>query len=145
GPYPARILHRPSQRSGRGLDRAEGSSPLARYRARRRRCRSRRGSRGTFPGRRRAGSDGDLCAHGCIEGGAMNLAIKDIRFNFMRFALTALGIGFLLLGAIGAIGLYRGIVSDALLVIDRIGADLWVVQGERVGPFSEGSAIPATM
>ncbi|NWE52973.1 ABC transporter permease [Brevundimonas sp. P7753] len=75
----------------------------------------------------------------------MNLAIKDIRFNFMRFALTALGIGFLLLGAIGAIGLYRGIVSDALLVIDRIGADLWVVQGERVGPFSEGSAIPATM
>ncbi|WP_067737696.1 ABC transporter permease [Novosphingobium naphthalenivorans] len=75
----------------------------------------------------------------------MNLAIKDIRFSLARFALTALGIGFLLMGAIGAIGLYRGIVADALLVIDRIGADLWVVQGERVGPFAEGSSISATM
>ncbi|MDR6787326.1 ABC transporter permease [Novosphingobium sp. FGD1] len=75
----------------------------------------------------------------------MNLAIKDIRFNLARFALTALGIGFLLMGAIGAIGLYRGIVADALLVIDHIGADLWVVQGERVGPFAEGSSISSTM
>lgn len=75
----------------------------------------------------------------------MNLAIKDIRFNLARFALTALGIGFLLMGAIGALGLYRGIVADALLVIDRIGADLWVVQGERVGPFAEGSSVSGTM
>lgn len=75
----------------------------------------------------------------------MNLAIKDIRFNFMRFALTALGIGFLLMGAIGAIGLYRGIVSDALLVIENVGADLWVVQGERMGPFTEGSSVSSTM
>lgn len=75
----------------------------------------------------------------------MNLAIKDIRFNLARFALTALGIGFLLMGAIGALGLYRGIVADALLVIDRIGADLWVVQGERVGPFAEGSSVSGSM
>jgi len=59
--------------------------------------------------------------------------------------LTALGIGFLLMGAIGAIGLYRGIVSDALLVIDNVGADLWVVQGERLGPFTEGSSVSSTM
>lgn len=75
----------------------------------------------------------------------MNLAIKDIRFNLARFALTALGIGFLLMGAIGALGLYRGIVADALLVIENVGADLWVVQGERVGPFAEGSSISSTM
>jgi putative ABC transport system permease protein len=75
----------------------------------------------------------------------MNLAIKDIRFNLARFGLTALGIGFLLMGAMGAIGLYRGIVADALLVIDHIGADLWVVQGERVGPFAEGSSISSAM
>lgn len=75
----------------------------------------------------------------------MNLAIKDIRFNLARFALTACGIGFLLMGAIGAIGLYRGIVADALLVIENIGADLWVVQGERVGPFAEGSAVSASL
>ncbi len=38
-------------------------------------------------------------------------------------------------------GLYRGVVEDALLIVDRIGADLWVVQGGRAGPFAEGSAV----
>lgn len=71
----------------------------------------------------------------------MNLAIRDIRFNRLRFGLTALGVAFLILAAIGMIGLYRGIVADALQVIDGIGADLWVVQGGRAGPFAEASAI----
>jgi putative ABC transport system permease protein len=71
----------------------------------------------------------------------MNLAYKDVRQNFVRFLLTATGIGFLLTAAIGMIGVYRGIVQDALLVIDGIGADLWVVQGERSGPFAESSSI----
>ena len=75
----------------------------------------------------------------------MNLALKDIRYNVMRFALTACGIGFLMVAAIGMIGLYRGIVADALLIIDNIGADLWVVQGERDGPFAEGSSVSSTM
>ncbi len=63
----------------------------------------------------------------------------------MRFALTGCGIGFLMVAAIGVIGLYRGIVADALLIIDHIGADLWVVQGERDGPFAEGSSVSSTM
>lgn len=75
----------------------------------------------------------------------MNLAFKDIRFNLLRFFLTALGVAFLMMSAIGMVGLYRGIVADALLIIERIGADLWVVQGGRQGPFSEGSAIASTM
>ena len=74
----------------------------------------------------------------------MNLAFKDIRFNLPRFMLTALGVAFLMTASIGMVGLYRGIVADALLVIERIGADLWVVQGGRQGPFSEGSAVSAT-
>ncbi|WP_247657651.1 ABC transporter permease [Aquabacter sp. L1I39] len=49
------------------------------------------------------------------------------------------------MAVIGMIGLYRGIVEDALLIIDRIDADLWVVQGERAGPFAEGSAVAADM
>lgn len=69
------------------------------------------------------------------------LAWKDIRFNFLRFALAALSVGFLITGAIGIAGLYRGIVRDALLTIDEIGADLWIVQGGRVGPFADGSAV----
>lgn len=75
----------------------------------------------------------------------MNLALKDVRHNFGRFVMTAAGIAFLVTASIGMIGLYRGIVADALLVIDRIGADLWVVQGGRAGPFSESSAVASDM
>ncbi|MFS8038340.1 ABC transporter permease [Xanthobacter sp. AM11] len=75
----------------------------------------------------------------------MNLAFKDMRFNVLRFFLTALGVAFLMTASMGMVGLYRGIVADALLVIERIGADLWIVQGGRQGPFSEGSAVASTM
>ncbi|MFH1340983.1 MAG: ABC transporter permease [Pseudomonadota bacterium] len=75
----------------------------------------------------------------------MNLAWKDIRFNPTRFGLTAVGVAFLMTAAIGMTGLYRGIVADALLIVDTIGADLWVVQGQRSGPFAESSALASTM
>ncbi|ORE98151.1 ABC transporter permease [Aurantimonas sp. 22II-16-19i] len=75
----------------------------------------------------------------------MNLALKDVRFGLGRFLLTVIGVGFLITASIGMIGLYRGIVEDALLVIDKIGADLWVVQGGRAGPFAESSAISSKM
>lgn len=75
----------------------------------------------------------------------MNLALKDTLHAPARFALTALGVAFLLMAVIGMSGLYRGIVTDALLVLDRVDADLWVVQGERAGPFAEGSAVAADM
>jgi putative ABC transport system permease protein len=75
----------------------------------------------------------------------MNLALKDVRHNIGRFVLTVAGVAFLVTASIGMIGLYRGVVADALLVIERIGADLWVVQGGRAGPFSESSAIASDM
>jgi len=75
----------------------------------------------------------------------MNLALKDTLHAPTRFALTALGVAFLVMAVIGMTGLYRGIVEDALLIIDRIDADLWIVQGERAGPFAEGSAVAADM
>ncbi|MCC2611104.1 ABC transporter permease [Neorhizobium sp. Rsf11] len=75
----------------------------------------------------------------------MNLGFKDIRHNLGRFLMTAAGVAFLVTASVGMIGLYRGIVEDALLIIDRIGADLWVVQGGRSGPFSESSAISSDM
>lgn len=73
------------------------------------------------------------------------LAWKDIRFNFPRFALAALSVGFLVMAAIGIAGLYRGIVRDALLTINEIGADLWVVQGGRAGPFADGSTVSSLL
>ena len=75
----------------------------------------------------------------------MNIGLKDIRHNLGRFLMTAAGVAFLVTASIGMIGLYRGIVEDALVIIDRIGADLWVVQGGRSGPFSESSAISSNM
>ncbi|MBS9476934.1 ABC transporter permease [Ancylobacter radicis] len=75
----------------------------------------------------------------------MNLALKDTLHAPTRFVLTAFGVAFLVMAVIGMTGLYRGIVEDALLIIERIDADLWVVQGERAGPFAEGSAVAADM
>jgi putative ABC transport system permease protein len=75
----------------------------------------------------------------------MNLAAKDIRHNFGRFALTAIGIGLLLLIVMGMGGIYRGLIREATLLIDNIDADLWVVQGSTRGPFAEISRVPANI
>ncbi len=75
----------------------------------------------------------------------MNLATKDIRHNLGRFALTAVGIGMLLMVVMGMGGIYRGVVEDATLLIDRVGADLWVVQRNTRGPFAELSRVPSNL
>lgn len=75
----------------------------------------------------------------------MNLAAKDIQHNIGRFCLTTFGIGMLLMLVMGMVGIYRGLVEDATLIVDRIGADLWVVQKNTRGPFAEISRIPRTI
>ena len=75
----------------------------------------------------------------------MNLATKDIRHNLGRFALTTVGVGMLLMVVMGMGGIYRGIVEDATLLIDRIGADLWIVQRNTRGPFAEVSRVPRNL
>lgn len=75
----------------------------------------------------------------------MNLASKDIRHNLGRFALTAVGIGMLLMVVMGMGGIYRGVVEDATLLIDRVGADLWIVQRNTRGPFAEQSRVPPNL
>jgi len=75
----------------------------------------------------------------------MNLASKDIRHNVGRFALTAVGIGMLLMVVMGMGGIYRGVVEDATLLIDRVGADLWIVQRDTRGPFAELSRVPSNL
>ncbi|WMS43887.1 FtsX-like permease family protein [Acuticoccus sp. MNP-M23] len=75
----------------------------------------------------------------------MNLALKDILHAPARFALTVACVAFLITAASGMVGLYRGIVADALLIVERVGADLWIVQKDKAGPFSERSVIPASL
>ncbi|MBR0681701.1 ABC transporter permease [Roseomonas eburnea] len=73
------------------------------------------------------------------------LAWRDLSANMLRFVLAAAGVGFLLTGCMGITGLYRGVLHDALLTIEEIGADLWVVQGGRAGPFAEASTVSASL
>lgn len=75
----------------------------------------------------------------------MNLAWKDVRRQKGRFALTAFGLGLLFAIVLAMGGIYRGLVEDATLLVDRMGADLWVVQRDTRGPFAERSTVPADL
>lgn len=75
----------------------------------------------------------------------INLAWCDIRNGPQRFLLTVVGVGAILTATFGMNGLYRGIVYEALLIIRDIGADFWIVQGSRSGPFAELSSVSETM
>lgn len=75
----------------------------------------------------------------------MNLAVKDIRHNLGRFVLTTVGVGMLLMVVMGMGGIYRGVIEDATLLIDRVGADLWIVQRNTRGPFAEVSRVPSNL
>ncbi len=75
----------------------------------------------------------------------MNLALKDIRHGLGRFVLTGTGIGMLLMVVMGMAGIYRGLVEEATLLVDRSGADLWIVQSGTRGPFAEISRLPRSI
>jgi putative ABC transport system permease protein len=75
----------------------------------------------------------------------MNLAVREIRYNLGRFVFTGIGIGMLLMIVMGMGGIYRGLVEDATLLVDTVGADLWVVQYATRGPFAEVSRVPETL
>jgi len=72
----------------------------------------------------------------------MNLALRDMRHNGLRFALTAVGLGLLLGIVVAMIGIYEGALDDALRLPRASNADLWVVQPRTKGPFAEPSRIP---
>lgn len=73
----------------------------------------------------------------------MNLALKDIRHGLFRFVLTCVGLGLLMTVVLAMIGIYNGLVSDALAVVKAPAADVWVVEAGTKGPFAEASSIPA--
>ncbi|MCK4939321.1 MAG: ABC transporter permease [Rhodospirillaceae bacterium] len=71
----------------------------------------------------------------------MNLAYRDIRHNWGRFVLTAVGLGLLLGVVLAMMGIYRGLVNDALSLLQRPDADVWVVEAGTLGPFAEPSQV----
>jgi len=71
----------------------------------------------------------------------INLAYKDIKYAFGKFIITAIGVGMLLGIVLIMIGVYRGMIIDAKVLIDDIGADIWVIQKDTLGPFAEASRL----
>ena len=71
----------------------------------------------------------------------INLAQKDVSHSLGKFLVTAMGVGMLLGIVLIMIGVYRGMVVDAEILIGDINADLWVVQENTMGPFAESSRI----
>ena len=72
----------------------------------------------------------------------MNLAIRDIRHSSGRFLLTCFGLSLLLGVVLSMIGIYRGLVEDALTLVRTPAVDIWVVESDTRGPFAESSRIP---
>jgi putative ABC transport system permease protein len=72
----------------------------------------------------------------------VNLAYRDVRHNLFRFLLTCFGLSLLLGVVLAMVGIYRGIVVDALTVAHNHAVDLWVVEAGSRGPFAEASRIP---
>ncbi|MEZ5890009.1 MAG: ABC transporter permease [Xanthobacteraceae bacterium] len=72
----------------------------------------------------------------------MNLAIRDIRHNLGRFLLTCLGLSLLLTIVLSMLGIYRGLIAEALTLARAPRVDLWVVETNTRGPFAEASRLP---
>ena len=72
----------------------------------------------------------------------MNLAYRDVRHNLFRFMLTCLGLSLLMAVVLAMIGIYNGLVADALNIVKAPRADLWIVESGTRGPFAEASKIP---
>lgn len=71
----------------------------------------------------------------------INLAWRDISHSLGKFITTALGVGLLIGVVLVMIGIYRGMVHDAMIVPNNISPDLWVVQKNTLGPFAESSRL----
>jgi putative ABC transport system permease protein len=71
----------------------------------------------------------------------INLAQKEIAHTFGKFIVTAMGVGMLLGIVLIMIGVYRGMIVDAEVLLDDMNVDLWIVQENTLGPFAESSRI----
>ena len=71
----------------------------------------------------------------------INLALKDINHSLSKFLITAISVGVLLGIVIIMMGVYRGMVFDAKVLVNDIKADIWVVQQDTLGPFAQTSRV----
>ena len=71
----------------------------------------------------------------------INLAGRDILHGWGKFVFTGVGLGLLIGVTLSMAGIYRGMVDDAKVLLGNVGADLWVVQRDTLGPYAEPSNV----
>ncbi len=71
----------------------------------------------------------------------IHLAKEDIRHTLGKFLVTAMGVGMLLGIVLIMMGVYRGMISDAEVLLEDLDVDLWIVQENTLGPFAEASRV----
>ncbi|MBS0617339.1 MAG: ABC transporter permease [Spirochaetes bacterium] len=71
----------------------------------------------------------------------ISLAGRDILHSWGKFVFTGMGLGLLIGVTLTMAGVYRGMIDDAVTLLDNSGADLWVVQKDTLGPYAEPSSI----
>jgi putative ABC transport system permease protein len=71
----------------------------------------------------------------------MRLAIAELRAHFGRFIATVLGLALLFTVVLAMGGIHRGMVVDALALVDAAGESIWLVEEGRHGPFAEASRV----
>ena len=71
----------------------------------------------------------------------IHLAKEDIRHTLGKFIVTAMGVGMLLGIVLIMMGVYRGMIVDAEVLLNDLDVDLWIVQEDTLGPFAEASRV----
>jgi putative ABC transport system permease protein len=71
----------------------------------------------------------------------ISLAGRDILHSWSKFVFTGIGLGLLIGVTLTMAGVYRGMVDDALMLLNNSGANLWVVQKDTQGPYAESSSL----
>ena len=71
----------------------------------------------------------------------INLAQKEIAHTLGKFIVTAMGVGMLLGIVFIMMGVYRGMIIDAQVLLDDLDVDFWIVQENTLGPFAEASRV----
>lgn len=71
----------------------------------------------------------------------IHLAKEDISHTLGKFTVTAVGVGMLLGIVLIMMGVYRGMIVDAEVLLNDLDVDLWIVQENTLGPFAEASRI----
>lgn len=71
----------------------------------------------------------------------MRLALAELRAHLGRFLGTVLGLTLLFTVVLAMGGIYRGMVVDAVALVDAAGDSYWLVEAGRHGPFAEASRV----